>query len=338
MPQKIDTFVRIVQHESPNTPLEEARSMFPRMFEVHGHVVVVRMNKGVDVDTFRPFAKAFALSFRPVVVNVVLLDTDGIKGELRRPTLEALYNSQEGAAYRLAFARIIRKQWSAQHKQQLTLHTSEEEMNGLLSSWADSDTFTVHIENGIRYGFDVGRVMFCSGNTTERMRFAAVKARDEVVVDMFAGIGYFALPLAKHSDPRIIHALEKNPDSVAYLKLNAIQNAVAHIIKPQCGDNRVIGDDLGGRCDRVFMGYIPSCKEFLPRALFFLRTNEEGMPRGTIHYHFLADKPEAPLTALQDVRDALGHEVSTRVQISDLRCVKSYAPKRYHYVADLRFD
>jgi len=44
--------------------------------------------------------------------------------------------------------------------------------------------------------------MFAAGNGTERMRFAQMNAKDEVVLDMFAGIGYFSIPMAKKAGPK----------------------------------------------------------------------------------------------------------------------------------------
>jgi len=59
-------------------------------------------------------------------------------------------------------------------------------------------TVTLHIENKIKYKFDVMKVMFAPGNGTERIRVAKIKTTlDELVIDMFAGLGYFSLPLAK---------------------------------------------------------------------------------------------------------------------------------------------
>lgn len=202
-------------------------------------------------------------------------------------------------------------------------------------------TFTTHIENGIFYGLDVRKVMFSSGNTTERMHFATVDATDEVVVDMFCGIGYFTLPLAVHGRPRVIHALDKNEDSIAFLRLNAVLNRVGHRIRPQCGDNREVGDELIGACDRVLMGYLPSCKVHLSRAVMFLKHHpQEERPLGVIHYHYLAEPLHAKETLWRDLREELGENVvveGERVLLQALRRVKSYAPKLYHYVADVKF-
>ncbi|EPY32669.1 tRNA wybutosine-synthesizing protein 2 [Strigomonas culicis] len=273
----------------------------------------------------------------PIVVDRVLLDLQGIVGELRRPKLVLAYGVPvEQIEYLATAPRYITNKWKSRPDVRPCC-TTEEGLAALLRQYARAPTFTLHVENGIRYSFDVDKVMFCSGNTTERMHFAAVDATGETVVDMFCGIGYFALPLAVHGRPAALHALEKNPDSVAFLTLNAVQNKVAHLIHPQCGDNREIGNELVGTCDRVLMGYIPSCKAFLRRAVSFLKHTDAHQPVGVVHYHFLADKMDGRRVAQQHLAEELGAEVSERAELSQLRCVKSYAPKQFHFVADVVF-
>ena len=60
----------------------------------------------------------------------------------------------------------------------------------------DRITETIHIENGIRFKMDPQRIMFSSGNMAERRRMATISNSSETVVDLFAGIGYFTLPIA----------------------------------------------------------------------------------------------------------------------------------------------
>lgn len=54
--------------------------------------------------------------------------------------------------------------------------------------------WTIHREQGIQYGLDVTRSMFSSGNGSEKARVASFRCEGEVVVDLYAGIGYFTLP------------------------------------------------------------------------------------------------------------------------------------------------
>lgn len=49
-------------------------------------------------------------------------------------------------------------------------------------------------ENGILYSFNATKCMFSWGNLSEKLRMGNVACENEVVVDLFAGIGYFTLP------------------------------------------------------------------------------------------------------------------------------------------------
>ena len=185
-----------------------------------------------------------------------------------------------------------------------------------------------HIENGIRYNFDVTKIMFSSGNIDERVHFSRIEATGEVVVDMFAGIGYFTLPIAVHGDPERIYAIEKNPVSYRYLLENIKDNSVEDTVIPILGDNRDVGPI--NEADRVIMGYLPSAKDFLPRAIEFLK--ESG---GVIHYHYTCKKQEIPILADSHFREmSSGKEPDYKVE--DIRKIKSYAPFIYHCVADVR--
>lgn len=57
-----------------------------------------------------------------------------------------------------------------------------------------------HRENGILYSFDATKCMFSWGNLSEKLRMANLDCQGEVVVDLFAGIGYFTLPFLVRYD------------------------------------------------------------------------------------------------------------------------------------------
>ena len=65
-------------------------------------------------------------------------------------------------------------------------------------------TEIMHVENKIKFKFDALKVMYSSGNIDERIRISTLAKPEDTVVDMFAGIGYFAIPIAVHSRPKSV--------------------------------------------------------------------------------------------------------------------------------------
>jgi tRNA G37 N-methylase Trm5 len=71
-----------------------------------------------------------------------------------------------------------------------------------------SNGWVEHKENGILYCLDITRCMFSSGNVTEKARMGRLQCARETVVDLFAGIGYYTLPLLVHAGmPALLQCL-----------------------------------------------------------------------------------------------------------------------------------
>jgi len=103
-----------------------------------------------------------------------------------------------------------------------------------------------HKEHGVIYKFDFTKIMFSMGNLNERKFLSTLVKEGEVIVDMFAGIGYFSLPIAKHSKPKKIFSIELNPESFKYLAENIKLNHFEEIITPIYGDSKIeVSSDYG---------------------------------------------------------------------------------------------
>ncbi|MCD6371267.1 MAG: class I SAM-dependent methyltransferase family protein [Candidatus Aenigmarchaeota archaeon] len=194
---------------------------------------------------------------------------------------------------------------------------------------AGDGTETIFWENNCLFKIDVSKLMFSKGNTYERQRLIKLVKDGEVIVDMFAGIGYFTIPIAKFANPKKIYSIEINPLAFNYLKENIRINKISHKVIAFYGDCRKISERLKNVADRVIMGYIRT-RGFLPYAFKFLK--EDG---GYLHYHDIFKKEEIfdlPMKIVKKEAKKNGYEVEFLTK----RKVKSYAPKVYHVVLDVR--
>jgi tRNA wybutosine-synthesizing protein 2 len=197
----------------------------------------------------------------------------------------------------------------------------------------DKNTETIHKEGKCIYKMDVRKIMFSKGNINERHRLQKQVKEGEVIVDLFAGIGYFSIGIAKFCNPKIIYAIDVNPIAIEYLRENIKLNKVEGKIVPILGDCREVVRKLGKIADRVIMGFLPGTYRFLDSAFSVLK--EEG---GIIHYHDVFKEEELfekPIEILKNAAERNGYKLS---EILYKGIVKSYAPRIYHIVIDTKFS
>jgi len=193
---------------------------------------------------------------------------------------------------------------------------------------AGGPTETEVVEHGIRWRFDAAEIMFAAGNRTERRRAGGLVDPGETVVDLFAGIGYFAIPAAVHGARRVL-AVDKNPVAVRYLLENARRNRVAERVVALAGDNRAV-ELPRGAADRVFLGYLPSAVPWVGRAVELVR------PGGWLHVHLVVDAHHARARAEHEVAAALAAAGGSPGAPPRARRVKPYGPGRTHVVVDAK--
>ncbi|MEM2142809.1 MAG: class I SAM-dependent methyltransferase family protein [Candidatus Thorarchaeota archaeon] len=185
-------------------------------------------------------------------------------------------------------------------------------------------TLTTHVENGIRYTLDPTVVTFSGGNRWERARLLTLVGPSETIVDMFACVGQFSLPLAKHRGARVI-SIEINPVAHAFLTRNVVINHLNDRVSTILGDCREVHPT--GIADRVIMGYLHDTVEFLESALKCLRPKG-----GSIHMHqaIVRDRIPVLLDQIAEICDMAGFVSSVSA-----RKVKNYSKGVIHMVFDI---
>ena len=198
----------------------------------------------------------------------------------------------------------------------------------------ENNPIVEHKEHGVRYQFDLTKIMFSKGNINER-KLLAKKVKDgEIVVDMFAGIGYFSLPIAKNSNPERIYSIELNPVSYEFLVENIKLNHLEEIIIPILGDcnEEVLSlSKTGSKADRIIMGVFPAPKKFIKNALTLAK--DDG---SVYHYEGVADKEK--IMDLFDEFNQIAEENKYSSKLISHRLVKSYGPNLYHVVLDIKIS
>lgn len=188
----------------------------------------------------------------------------------------------------------------------------------------ENRTTTTYKEHGFTFEMDLARVYFSPRLSTERKRIFDQVSDLELVVDMFAGVGPFAIPIAKRA--MYVVAVDKNPDAVEYLKKNIRLNRVDNI-EAICADVREI--KLPQQADRAIMNLPHSAHEFLDKAFELVRTG------GIIHYYDIRPESEIFDAVIKMVREKASAS-GCLIEIINKRIVRSYSPHEYNIVLDIR--
>ncbi|MUW15634.1 methyltransferase domain-containing protein [Halorubrum sp. CBA1125] len=195
---------------------------------------------------------------------------------------------------------------------------------------AGDGTETIHREYGHEFALDVAEVYFSPRLATERHRVVEQVDPGEAVVDMFAGVGPYAIPMAARGADVV--ACDLNETAIAYLRENAERNGVADRVTAVAGDVRDLVERGDGgyadTADRLVMNLPHSADEFLDTAVALAGDD------CVLHYYDIQheDDPFGPGT--RAIRAAAGDAYEVAVETE--RVVRSYAPHEYNVCLDVR--
>ncbi len=178
-------------------------------------------------------------------------------------------------------------------------------------------TRTAVTEHGHRFMVDLAGAYFSARLSTERQRVLDQVENGEVLLDMFAGVGPFAVTLSRRA--RLVVACDLNPRAVALMLENIALNRAKNVL-PVLADARRLGGVIPWKFDRVVMNLPLAGTEFLPEAFRLCR------PGGTIHFYSLVSRTGEHTARIQELGGAVSAE----------REVRSYSPGQWHAVYDIR--
>jgi tRNA (guanine37-N1)-methyltransferase len=178
-------------------------------------------------------------------------------------------------------------------------------------------TRTQVIEHSHRFTVDLAGAYFSARLSTERQRILGQVQEGEVILDMFAGVGPFAITLAARA--ALVVAADLNPQAVCLMLENLAQNRAGNVL-PLLADARNLAGILPWKFDRIVMNLPLSGTDFLPDALRLCRHG------GTLHFYSLVSAEGEHTARIQE----LGGTVLAE------REVRSYSPGQWHAVYDVR--
>jgi tRNA (guanine37-N1)-methyltransferase len=193
------------------------------------------------------------------------------------------------------------------------------------------NTITEYKEHGCRFRVDIQNTYFSPRLSTERLRIARLISENEVIANMFAGVGTFSIIIAKMNKTCKVFSIDSNPFahemSIVNTKLNGVQDRVF----PICGNaQNIIYEKLRGRCSRILMPLPERSSEFVDSAVLALNGG-----RGVIHF-FAHIKANAKNLARENAEfniDAAFHKY--KHETLHTRVVREVGPRLYQIVSDV---
>lgn len=210
---------------------------------------------------------------------------------------------------------------------------------------AGKPDFNVELkEHGMRFKLNFAEVYWNSRLAHEHRRVLKHMTKTDVICDMMAGIGPFAVPAAKTIGCRV-HANDLNPKSYEYMCINAKLNKVNHLVSCYNMDGRDFVRMLVGkgiRFDHVLMNLPGSAVEFLD---VFINLFPESVYAGhmpMIHvYTFIkgdsrTESEKMAEDAKRVVERYLGVSDPSAISYTEVVDVRDVAPKKNMYCVSFR--
>jgi len=191
-------------------------------------------------------------------------------------------------------------------------------------------TLTVYKEHGARMKVDLAKAYFSPRLAFERKRVAEKVRKGEKILVMFAGVGPFALVIARKQPNVEIAAVELNPEAVKLMRENVEMNGLREVVKVVLGDvHEVVPKKFVKWADRILMPLPMGAHEFLAEAFLAAR---KGC---VVHFYHFGPMGKAAGEAKKLVK-AAARKAGRKAEFLEERVVRPYSPQTEQAVVDFK--
>ena len=188
-------------------------------------------------------------------------------------------------------------------------------------------TETIHKEHGAQFKLDVKSVYFSPRESTERERIADMVQEGETVMVMFAGVGPYAIVIAKKKPVKKVYGIEINKKGYEYMKENVKLNKLGKKMVPIHGDVKDKAPKYFRKCDRVLMPLPKGGPSYLELAIRCLKPKG-----GFIHFYYIT--PDFLFSEVYSQAKNIAAKRKKKVRVLAKRQVLPYAPHRWKNCID----
>jgi len=188
-------------------------------------------------------------------------------------------------------------------------------------------TTTIHTESGIRMKVDVSKTYFSPRSGNERLRISSLVKENEKVLVMFAGVGPFALLIAKQHPKAEVIGVELNPLAVEYFNENIRANRLPNV-KAILGDVKEFVKNTNEKYDRVIMPLPENSWAFLDDAF-------KVSKKGTV-IHFYTFCEEKKIKDIEKQINEIAKKENLKVKIQKVIQAGSHSPYVFRYCFDIQ--
>ncbi len=241
------------------------------------------------------------------------------------------------------FKEKIAKGITITNKKVKTVYEKSSEIKGkhrlreLTLLYGENKSEIIYKENKCIFKLDIKRTFFTPRLVFERRRIASSNIKpNEIIVDLFAGVGPISIQIAKKHNV-IIYSFDINPDAFNYLmeniKLNKIKGKVIPYnldIKSLLDPSNKLGMSLKGKADRIIMNLPEKSLDYIDVVCFLMKKTG-----GILHNYQFCEKPKQIEKALINLKSKL-NELNWFVKKElSAKIVKSFSPKSDLIAVDL---